>query len=252
MKPSVTGAPRGAENKGLAGQPADAAPLMENGAPPPPAIVKSKRLARCRSISTGSSGLASSPASGGRAAAGSPVGSKGDQGRSVSPAMRRRRRPAERSGRRCPSRGMSNIMSNRAPGPIGKTFLQRFERFAGLAVDRDDQRFGAFDADGHDPRIGGVDETKAHPRAGRRIERQRRRAIVGGDKRADTAGTPCEARIGEVGLHMAFSIEPPVVQRDDRFKIDRAAGRPPRRRSARKVRARSGAASPRRHAAGRY
>ena len=72
-----------------------------------------------------------------RAATGSPSAAMATNGRSASPGFAASAtKPAVAAG----SRGMSNISSNRAPGPDRKLVAQRLERLARLAVDGDDQR----------------------------------------------------------------------------------------------------------------
>ena len=104
---------------GFGAQSTKVAPLIANGAEPPPLTVKSQRLADSRAISAGSRGLAARRGCSARAFIGSPSDAIATNGRSASPASprRSRRTPAPSS------RGISNINSNRAPGPMGNWLL---------------------------------------------------------------------------------------------------------------------------------
>jgi len=116
------------------------------------------------------------------------------------------RRHAGRGGRRRRgSRGISNINSKRAPGPIGKLVGERFEWLARLAVDADNQDFsGRF--------IATVRQTRGRGAARRSLTRAPRRASSFNGAAAPLAKTisalaPASPANGRIGVKSS-SIRP--------------------------------------------
>ena len=115
---------------------------------------------------------------------------------------------------------MSNISSNRAPGPIGNWLLSGSNGSLGWPSTATMRTFAPLDRDRRQARGRGVAQTQPHPRAGPGLELQWRGRAIGENDAALASASPAGGGIGEVVLELAARVDVPVGQDHRRVQVD--------------------------------
>ena len=213
---NTAGWPRGITYAGFGAQSTKVAPLIANGAEPPPLMAKSQRLADSRAISTGSRGLAARRGGSEREPTGSPsdaIAMKGVVGR-ASVAAQIEADIGAGVARHIEHQFEPGARSHR------KLTVERLEWLARLAVDGDDEGFCAAYRDSRQTRGRGVAEAEPHSRARSSAELQWRGRGVGENDAAFAPASPADGGIGEIVLDLAARVDVPVRQDHRGVEID--------------------------------